>query len=129
MTVIASLAEDVFPPLSVTVRLTVYVPLAVYVYEVASPLPIEPSPKDQLYSTIILSGSYDDEASKLTTQGASLRERMKVKLATGGELNRKQAVTKERIRGARRTVAVSLLLENAAAISLGSYISKGCQAR
>ena len=61
---------DSLAPLSVIVRVTVYVPAELYVCETLAPVPLFVSPKSQTYDTMPPSGSEDPEASKLTVMGA-----------------------------------------------------------
>src|SRR5262249_36957318 len=57
----------VLPDLSVTVSVTVYVPACEYVWVGFTPLPgAEPSPKSQLYESIVPAVSFDPEPSKWT---------------------------------------------------------------
>jgi hypothetical protein len=128
-TVTVSLTEAVFPSSSVTCRTTVYSPLDVYVWEVDSRLPVEPSPNVHSYFTTIPFGSVQAEASQETIAGLLQEPAVRVKLATGGEFKREQAVARDRISTIRGTAAVSLRLGNIAIIALEVYIPLRCQAK
>ena len=67
---------------SFTVRVTVLLPVAVYLREAVAPVPVVPSPKFQAYVSELLSGSEEPVASKLHF----IRVQSEVKEATGARL-------------------------------------------
>src|SRR6266511_751321 len=54
------------PPLSVTVKVTVYCPASRYAWVTVRPLPFVPSPNVHAYDAIVPSGSYEADALNVT---------------------------------------------------------------
>ena len=73
-----------YDSLSTTVRVTLYVPTAPYAWLVVTPLPVDRSPKDQEYETIVPSGSEEADASNATGVPGATGFGVAVNAGTGG---------------------------------------------